>query len=249
MVTVSEPTPSTSHSSLSPATVAATPEGVPVMMMSPATQFHHFRQVGNDFRHVPDQLVEIAVLAQFAVALERDLALRRMSDLARRLERSARRRMVERLADFPRPLEVARGDLQVAAGEVDADRVAPDAIVRLGDRNVAAAALERDHQFDLVMHVLGERGVGHRTAVRHDGVGGLGEIERRQPLVLAHFADVLDIIAPDAPDAADRKHFVRAGDRDTRLRRRRNDVVRAHGNLPSGTFMGMRWPAGPSGIA
>ncbi len=37
MVTVSLPTPSTSHSSLSPATVAATPDGVPVMMMSPAT--------------------------------------------------------------------------------------------------------------------------------------------------------------------------------------------------------------------
>ena len=36
MVTVSLPTPSTSHSILSPATVAATPDGVPVMMMSPA---------------------------------------------------------------------------------------------------------------------------------------------------------------------------------------------------------------------
>ena len=37
MVTLSLPTPSTSHSILSPATVAATPDGVPVMMMSPAT--------------------------------------------------------------------------------------------------------------------------------------------------------------------------------------------------------------------
>src|SRR5436190_22519124 len=36
IVTVSLPTPSISHSSLSPATVAATPDGVPVMMMSPA---------------------------------------------------------------------------------------------------------------------------------------------------------------------------------------------------------------------
>jgi hypothetical protein len=37
MVTVSEPTPSITHSSLSPTIVAATPDGVPVMMMSPAT--------------------------------------------------------------------------------------------------------------------------------------------------------------------------------------------------------------------
>ena len=36
MVTVSVPTPATSHSSLSPGTVAATPDGVPVMMTSPA---------------------------------------------------------------------------------------------------------------------------------------------------------------------------------------------------------------------
>ena len=36
IVTRSAPTPSISHSILSPATVAATPEGVPVMMMSPA---------------------------------------------------------------------------------------------------------------------------------------------------------------------------------------------------------------------
>src|SRR5664280_2113530 len=37
MVTLSLPMPSTSHSILSPATVAATPDGVPVMMMSPAS--------------------------------------------------------------------------------------------------------------------------------------------------------------------------------------------------------------------
>src|SRR6516165_3196310 len=36
IVTVKLPTPSISHSSLSPGTVAATPDGVPVMMTSPA---------------------------------------------------------------------------------------------------------------------------------------------------------------------------------------------------------------------
>ncbi len=37
MVTVSFGRPATSHSSTSPATVAATPAGVPVMMMSPGS--------------------------------------------------------------------------------------------------------------------------------------------------------------------------------------------------------------------
>src|SRR5262249_36403486 len=36
IVTVKLPTPSISHSSVSPGTVAATPDGVPVMMISPA---------------------------------------------------------------------------------------------------------------------------------------------------------------------------------------------------------------------
>src|SRR5262245_1939288 len=84
-----------------------------------------------------------------------------MADLARGLQRSAGRGGVERLADLPRPLHVARGDLQVAAREVDADAVAPDAVERLVELDVAAAGLERHHQFHLAMHVLGERRVGH----------------------------------------------------------------------------------------
>src|SRR5665811_2195150 len=44
-------------------------------------------------------------------------------------------------------------------------------------------------------------------AVRHQHVGVLGEEERRCPLVIAHLADMLEIIAPDAPDTADRIGF------------------------------------------
>jgi hypothetical protein len=39
--------------------------------------------------------------------------------------------MIERLSDFPRPLLLARGELKVAAGEIDADGVAVDVIERL----------------------------------------------------------------------------------------------------------------------
>ena len=94
-------------------------------------ELDHLGQFRDDLRHVPDHLIEIAVLAHLAVDLERDAALRRMADLGGRLERPARRRMVERLADLPRPLDVARGDLQVAARQIDADAVAVDAIERL----------------------------------------------------------------------------------------------------------------------
>src|SRR5262249_28953096 len=109
--------------------------------------------------------------------------------------------------------------------QVDADAVAPDAVERLRCRDVAAAALEGDNQLDLVMHVLRERRIGRGAAVRDDRVGGLGEEERRLALVLAHLLDVLEIVAPHAPDAAHRKFFVAAGDGEGGLRRGRNDVL------------------------
>ena len=131
--------------------------------------------------------------------------------------------MVERLADFPRPLLLARGDLQVAAGEVDADGIAVDVVERLVGGNVEAAALHRHDQLDLVMQILGQRRIGNGGAVRHEHVGVLGEEERRRALVIAHLADVLEIVAADAPDAANRKGFGFAGDGDGGLRRGGND--------------------------
>src|SRR5580704_14140883 len=185
----------------------------------------HLRKFCDDLRHVPDHLIKVAVLAHLAVDFEHDAAFRRVADRGCRLERPARRRMIERLADLPGPLDVARGDLQIAACQVDADAVAVDAGKRVFDLDVAATAFERHHQVDLVMHVLGQRRVGHRAAVGHDRVGGLGEEEWRLAHVLAHLLDVLDVIAADAPQAANRKILIGAGNRNRSLRRLRNDIA------------------------
>ena len=91
-------------------------------------------------------------------------------------------------------------------------RIAVDVVERLVGGNVEAAALHRHDQFDLVMQILGQRRVGDGGAVGLQHVGVLGEEERRRPLVISHLADVLEIIAPDAPDAANRKRFGVAGD-------------------------------------
>jgi hypothetical protein len=90
--------------------------------------------------------------------------------------------------------------------------------------NVEAAALHRDDQFDLVMQVLGQRRVGDGGAICHQHVGVLAEEERRRPLVISHLADVLEIIAADAPDAADRIAAGFADNRKRRLRRGGKDV-------------------------
>src|SRR5665811_2095564 len=84
------------------------------------------RELPDDLGHVPDQLGEVALLGFGAVDGEPDPALRGMADFRGRLQRRAGRGIVERLADFPRTLLLARGDLQVAAGEVDADAIAVD---------------------------------------------------------------------------------------------------------------------------
>jgi len=76
------------------------------------------------------------------------------------------------------------------------------------------AALERHHQLDLVMQVLGQRRVWNGRAIGHNGIGGLGKIEWRSALVLAHFTDVLDVVAADAPNAAHGIELVASGDHD-----------------------------------
>src|SRR6266567_9304562 len=107
-------------------------------------ELHLLRELPDDFRHVPDQFGEVTLLGFLAVDREPDLALGRMADLRRRLHRGGRRRAVERLADLPGTLLLARGDLEVAAGEVDADGIAVAMIERLVGGNVEAAALHRD---------------------------------------------------------------------------------------------------------
>ena len=85
-------------------------------------------------------------------------------------------------------------------------------VERLVGGNVEAAALHGDDQFDLVMQVLGQRRVGDGGAIAHQHVGMLGEEERRRPLVISHLADMLEVIAPDAPDAPNRIGFGVADD-------------------------------------
>ena len=96
-------------------------------------------------------------------------------------------------------------------------------------RDLAATTLERGHKLDLMVHVFGQRWIGHRATVRNDGVRRLGKEERRFAHVLSHFLDVLHIIAADAPKPPDWKIFAGTGDRDRRLRRLRNDIGLAVG--------------------
>src|SRR5690348_11719541 len=71
-------------------------------------------ELRNHLGDVPDHLFEVPVLAHLSVHLEGDAPFLGMADLARRPQRTARSRGVECLADLPRPLLIARSDLQIA---------------------------------------------------------------------------------------------------------------------------------------
>src|SRR5687768_4855096 len=115
--------------------------------------------------------------------------------------------MLESLADLPWPPVLLAFALQIAAGHVEADAIAPDASERLIERNIAAALAERDHQFDLVMHVVRFIGVGEITAIDDEAARILLEEERLFAIgIAAHLDRMRRIVAPDAIDAVNRKH-------------------------------------------
>ena len=138
--------------------------------------------------------------------------------LATGMDRSDHRGMVKTLADLPRLFLRRHAVLQIAPRHVEAERVAVDVIERLLRRDVGAAGFQRRHEFDLVVIVFGERGIWmiHNRAGRDklDRVGRLLEEERR---LAGRIGAALDrmrgVIAPDAIDAANRKHLFLARNR------------------------------------
>src|SRR5882672_1862984 len=71
-------------------------------------QLEQAGEMGDDLRHCPDHLGEIAGLAALAVDLEPDGTLLRMADIARAPDSGAGSRVVECLADLPRPARLLR---------------------------------------------------------------------------------------------------------------------------------------------
>ena len=110
------------------APTAATPSGVPVKIRSPGASSQAADRCSMISAHAPDQLADACCCWRgCAVDVERDLGVGVDAGTRRRGAIGAdRRRLVEALADAPRPAELLRLALQVAARHVEADGVAPD---------------------------------------------------------------------------------------------------------------------------
>ena len=150
---------------------------------------------------------------------------------AARMDGAQRRGLVEGLAHFPGAALLLHFALQVAAGHVQAQRIAPDAVVGLLDRNIAAALAQ--HHDQLHPRSAGwtswagkascrfrrrPRSARRQRACRRRTVFAAGE---------AHFLGVLGVVAADAIDTAHRKARAAADDGNRGLRGRRQYVVHA----------------------
>src|SRR6266852_759814 len=169
------------------------------------------REIGDDVRHGPDHLLQVALLAHLAVHLQPDPSGARVADLGSRADGADRRRLVERLARLPGASFLLGGGLQIAARQIEADRIAEDVLEGGLALHAGSALPDRHHQLHLVRQLLRERRVGDVAALRHDRVGRLGEEEGRLAVgVAAHLAGVLGVVASHAVDAPDREHGVGA---------------------------------------
>ncbi|MNT07977.1 hypothetical protein D3C72_1427010 [compost metagenome] len=156
-----------------------------------------------------------------------------MPDLAGAVDRGDRRRGIEGLADFPGAAHLAHLHLQVAAGHVEADGIAPDVFECLFDRDIRTSLADHGHQLGLVVVVLRLRRirqVQRGTCLhRDDRVRRLAEEERRLAVgIEAHLARMGGVVAAHAIDAAHGELVVAAGNGDGNGGGGREDV--GHGS-------------------
>src|ERR1043165_2586551 len=87
-------------------------------------ELKRLRQLRDLFCDVPDHLREIRVLTYLAVDGQGDPPPLQVPDASRRMYRAEYRRMIEALADFPRPLFHGHGVLKIAPCHVETNRIA-----------------------------------------------------------------------------------------------------------------------------
>src|SRR5205809_275860 len=99
------------------------------------SQRHRLRNAGDDFRDTPDQFRDVGILFHGTVHRQPKPALGHMADLADRMQRRDRRGQIETLPPIPGPPLLSRGELKIAAGQVDADGITVDVVKRALDWN------------------------------------------------------------------------------------------------------------------
>ena len=166
------------------------------------------------FGNVPDELGHGAALAVGAIDLQPDGGLGDVTRLIDGSDGANGGAGVKAFANAPGAALFFHVVLQVAARHVQAHGIAVDVLQRIGRLDVFATLANGHHQFDLVVQVGREAGVGQQAGFagidHHDGVGRFHEKERRLAAGEAHFLGVLFVVAAHAVDAVHREAVARA---------------------------------------
>src|SRR5215207_7234224 len=133
--------------------------------------------------------------------------------------------MIGGLPEFPGAAKLLGFVLEVAAGHVEADRIAEDMVESLLDRNVASALGQRHHHLNLEMVVPGFRWIGMICRFTfHDGLESVRRFHEEEGWlagwIATHLPRMGRIVAADAIDTADREHVGAAGNGEGGNRRR-----------------------------
>ena len=133
-----------------------------------------------------------------------------------RCDRANGCRVVERLADAPGATLLFHLVLQVAPRHVQAHGVAEDVLERIIRLDVLAAGANGHDEFDLMVEVSGQAGVGQGARLarvdHHDGVSRFEKEERRLTAGESHLLGMLFIIAAHAVNTVHGKPCVGALD-------------------------------------
>ena len=168
------------------------------------------------FGNVPDQFGDMAALPILAADLQVNFCVVHVAGLCYRCDRANRCGLVKPLADTPRAALLFHLVLQVAARHVQTNRITKNVLVRIGCLNVFSAGANRHNQFNFVVQVFRQAGVGHRAGAarvhHHDGIGGFQKEKGRLATGEPHFFGVVFIVAAHAIDAANRKAIFGAHD-------------------------------------
>ena len=116
-------------------------------------------------------------------------------------------------AEWSKPFAVVLGlGLQIAPGQIDADRVSEYVLQGFIHCRASAGLTDRNDQFGLVVKILGHAGI-RNFACAADRVGGLGEEARRFASRGAHLAGMFGVVLADAVNTVNRKPGLLARDR------------------------------------
>ena len=118
------------------------------------------RKVGNGVGHRPDHVAQITFLPDYAIDLKSERTLRRVPDFAGWRQCGNGGALVKGLAHFPGVSLRLKTRLNITAGQIKPQTIAPDMIKCVRRIHSGATLANGDHHFHFVMQILGARRIG-----------------------------------------------------------------------------------------